>query len=40
MDLNNIKEGLRHIGFDNTEINSIMGLNWMNFFKNSFEKEK
>ena len=40
MDFNNIKDGLKHIGFDNTEINSIMGLNWMNFFKNSFEKEK
>ena len=40
MDFSNIKAGLKHIGFDNTEINSIMGLNWMNFFKNSFEKEK
>ena len=38
-DFINIKDGLKHIGFDNDEINSIMGLNWMKFFKNSFNKE-
>ena len=37
-DFINIKDGLKHIGFDNDEINSIMGLNWMKFFKNSFNK--
>ena len=40
MDFSNIKDGLSQVGFDNVEINSIMGLNWMEFFKNSFEKEK
>ena len=40
MDFSNIKDGLSHVGFDNVEINSIMGLNWMEFFKNSFDKEK
>ena len=40
MDFSNIKDGLSHAGFDNVEINSIMGNNWMKFFKNSFEKEK
>ena len=29
----------RNIGFDNDEINSIMGLNWMKFFESSFSKE-
>ena len=40
MDFSNIRDGLKHIGFDNAEIHSIMGLNWMNFFKKSFVKEK
>ena len=38
-DFVNIKDGLKHIGFDNDEINSIMGLNWMKFFEISFSKE-
>ena len=38
-DFINIKDGLKRIGFDNNEIGSIMGLNWMKFFKSSFSKE-
>ena len=40
VDFINIKNGLKHIGFDNKEISSIMGQNWMRFFENSFKKEK
>ena len=34
----NIIEGLDSIGFNKEEIEKIMGKNWLNFFKKSFQK--
>ena len=31
---NNIEKGLNKIGFNDEEINNILGNNWFNFYKN------
>ena len=30
---NNIENGLKKVGFDNNDINAILGNNWFNFYK-------
>ncbi|NKB54062.1 MAG: membrane dipeptidase [Rhizobiaceae bacterium] len=35
-DFGNISEGLEKVGFDQAEINGIMGRNWLNFYETSF----
>ena len=39
LDFIKIKGGLSKIGFNEKEVELIMGLNWLNFFKKSFDKE-
>ena len=39
MDFVKIKGGLSKIGFNENEVELIMGLNWFKFFKKSFGKE-
>ena len=36
LDFNNILEGLSESGFDDNDIQKIMGLNWLKFFEHSF----
>jgi microsomal dipeptidase-like Zn-dependent dipeptidase len=31
-----VAQGLEDIGFDNTDIEKIMGQNWLSFFEQSF----
>ena len=38
-DFNNISEGLSAAGFAQTEVDAIMGGNWLRFYENSFEPE-
>ena len=35
-DFGNIASSLSEVGFNNTEVEKIMGLNWLNFFEKSF----
>ena len=35
-DFGNIEEGLQKVGFNETDINAIMGNNWFRFFNNNF----
>jgi len=37
LDFGNIREGLIHIGFDEVEVDGIMGGNWLRFYETSFE---
>ena len=39
MDFVKIKGGLSKIGFNENEVELIMGLNWLKFFEKSFGKE-
>ena len=36
-DLKNLPRGLRQVGFSLSEINDIMGGNWLRFYKDSFK---
>jgi microsomal dipeptidase-like Zn-dependent dipeptidase len=36
LDFGNIAEGLLKVGFSETEVDGIMGLNWLRFFDASF----
>ncbi len=36
MDLRNLSEGLRQVGFSTSEISDVMGGNWLRFYKRSF----
>jgi microsomal dipeptidase-like Zn-dependent dipeptidase len=37
LDMPGIAEGLRKTGFSESEVSGIMGMNWLRFFKSSFE---
>ena len=35
-DWDNIRDGLREVGFSRTEVDGLMGGNWLRFYKTSF----
>ena len=35
-DFMNIAKGLRNVGFNDVDVNKVMGGNWLNFFDSSF----
>ncbi|PWR00732.1 membrane dipeptidase [Leucothrix pacifica] len=39
-DFPNIEAGLRQIGFDETDVNKVMGNNWYRFFEENFKPSK
>ena len=39
-DFHNIKGGLQKVGFNRTEIEKIMGMNWLRFYDENFDSKE